>query len=260
MQRSAAYTFRFAAIVSVVGSVLVATTAVVLKERQEANRLLDQRRKVLDVVELRAPGERLTRDEIVRRFEENIQPLAVEVVTGDPAPEIDVATFDQRKATRDPTTSRLAPDNAAGVGRLPNHALLYHLVQGGELQAVILPIEGKGLWSTLYGFLALDADLRSVRGITFYEHAETPGLGAEIDAPRWRALWKGRQVFDADWEPQLEVIKGDAGPPEESPYEVDGLAGATITGRGVSNTVRFWLGPNGFGPYLRRYREERGIT
>ncbi len=260
MQRNAAYTIRFAALVSVVGSVVVAAAAVTLKERQEANRLLDRQRQVLEVVGLRAPGERLTREEIAQRFTEHIRPVAVELATGDPAPDVDLTTFDQRKATRDPATSNIAPDNAAGVARISQHAVVYHLVRDEEINAVILPIEGKGLWSTMYGYLALDADLRSVRGITFYEHAETPGLGAEIETPSWRALWVGRRAFGPDWEPQLEVVKGAAGPPQEDPYEVDGLAGATITGRGVTNTVHFWLGPHGFGPYLGRYRDEKGIT
>ena len=147
--------------------------------------------------------------------------------------------------------------NPAGVQRVPNQALVYRLVENDELRLVILPIEGKGLWSTLYGFIALDADLDTIRGITFYEHKETPGLGGEVDNPRWKALWSGRRAFGEGGEgaPRIEVIRGQAGPPAEDPYRVDGLSGATMTSRGVGRLVRFWLGDEGFAPYLDTLRK-----
>jgi Na+-transporting NADH:ubiquinone oxidoreductase subunit C len=259
VERSVAYTLRFAAIVAVVASTLVATTAVVLSSRQESNRLLDQRRKVLEATGLSIPGERLSRSEVMRTFEENIRAVVVDLRTGEVADDIDATSFDQRKASHDPETSRRAPDNDAGVSRVPDHALVYHVVRDGEIDALVLPFEGVGLWSTMYGFVALSADLSTVRGITFYEHAETAGLGALISEPEWRGLWEGRRVFDEEWEPQLRVIKGPAGPPEDSPYEVDGLAGATLTGNGVTAALHFWLGDAGLGAYLERYRQEGGI-
>jgi len=130
-------------------------------------------------------------------------------------------------------------------------------MKDGAVEKMILPIEGKGLWSTLYGFLALDADARTIRGITFYQHGETPGLGGEVDNPGWKARWAGRQAFDEQGEVRIEVLKKEAGPPEEDPYHVDGLSGATITSRGVNELVRFWLGPNGFKPYIERYNASR---
>ena len=126
---------------------------------------------------------------------------------------------------------------------------------GETLELVVLPVEGLGLWSTLYGFIALDADLETVRGLSFYEHGETPGLGGEVDNPRWKALWPGRKVL-ADAEPRIEVVRGRAGSTDEDPYRVDGLAGATMTGRGVTNLLRFWLGEEGFRPYFERLRIE----
>jgi Na+-transporting NADH:ubiquinone oxidoreductase subunit C len=260
VERSVAYTLRFAAIVGVVASGIVATSAVVLSSRQEANRLLDQRRKVLDVVGLGTPDERLSRADVTARFEENIRAVVIELETGEVARDIDPLTFDQRRASQDPARSRPAPDNAAGVSRIPHHILVYELVRDDDVDALVLPFEGVGLWSTIYGFIALSADLSVVRGITFYEHAETAGLGALISDPEWRALWEGRRVFGDDWEPRLRVVKGRAAPPEESPYEVDGLSGATLTGSGVTEALHFWLGEPVLGAYLERYREEREIT
>ena len=95
-----------------------------------------------------------------------------------------------------------------GSTRLPNKAVVYQRVDDGDVLAIILPVEGKGLWSTLYGFIALAPDTRTIEGITFYEHGETPGLGGEVDNPSWKALWPGRKAFDEDWEPAIEVIKG----------------------------------------------------
>lgn len=260
MERSVAYTLRFAAIVAVVASAVVATTAVVLSSRQQDNRLLDQRRKVLEATGLSAPGERLTRAQVTRAFEDNVRAVVVDLRSGEVAEAVDPGSFDQRRASTDPDASRPAPPNDAGVSRVPNHALVYHVVREGDVEQLVLPFQGVGLWSTMYGFVALSADLSSVRGITFYEHAETAGLGALISEREWTALWVGRRVFDAEWQPRLRVIKGPAGSPDEAPYEVDGLAGATLTGNGVTAALHFWLGDGGLGAYLERYRAERGIT
>ena len=128
-------------------------------------------------------------------------------------------------------------------------ATLYAVLDNGALEQVILPIEGPGLWATMYGFLAVERDGNTVRGLQFYQHGETPGLGDGVDKPAWRSQWVGKQLFDASGDPQIEVVKGPA--PDGSDYQIDGLAGATLTGRGVSNFVRYWIGEEGYGPYLK---------
>jgi Na+-transporting NADH:ubiquinone oxidoreductase subunit C len=258
MQHSARYVIMFAAAVCAFCSVFVAGSAVLLKDRQEANKALDIQKKVLVVAGLMDEGESLAADEVRRRFGKNISPSIIDLATGKPVEGVDSATFDQKQAAADPATSRLAPPNAAKVTRIPNNAQVYQVIEEGVLRAVILPIEGKGLWSTLYGFLALDPDGRTINGITFYQHGETPGLGGEVDNPRWKALWKGRMAFDENWRPAIAVKKGSAGSPEKDPYHVDGLSGATLTSRGVTNLLAFWLGENGFAPYLTQLRSERG--
>ena len=254
MQPSARYTLLFAAAVCVVCSVLVSSSAVLLRERQVENQLIDRQKKVLLVAGLMRERESLSREEVRRRFEESLEPRIVDLQTGAYVEDVDPDTFDQRRAARDPARSRRAPENAARVHRIPNHALIYVLRSNGAVEAIILPVEGMGLWSTLYGFLALAPDTRTIRNIIFYQHGETPGLGGEVDNPRWKALWRGRLAFDESWEPRIEVIKGRAGPPEEDPHRVDGLSGATLTSNGVTNLLRFWLGEHGFGPYLEATR------
>ena len=119
----------------------------------------------------------------------------------------------------------------------------------------VIPIEGYGLWSTLYGFLAIGRDGNTIRGLTFYQHGETPGLGGEVDNPKWKALWPGRSAYDDAGNPAIRVVKGNAGNAQETPHQVDGLSGATITSNGVSTMLEFWLGEQGFRKYLQRFQE-----
>jgi Na+-transporting NADH:ubiquinone oxidoreductase subunit C len=254
MQRSAAYSILFAAAVCLVCAVFVSSSAVSLKTRQDENAFLDKQRNVLIAAGLATEDEELTTEQIQERFAP-VELVVVDLQTGEEVTDVDPLTYDQRASTSDPNTSIAAPKNAAGIERIPDRALVYRLEDNDELELLILPIEGKGLWSTLYGFIALDADLETIRGITFYEHKETPGLGGEVDNPRWKALWPGRRAFGEDGEPRIEVIRGQAGPPAEDPHRVDGLSGATMTSRGVGRLVRFWLGDEGFAPYLNSLRE-----
>jgi Na+-transporting NADH:ubiquinone oxidoreductase subunit C len=248
----------FAAAVCVVCSIFVAGSAVLLKDQQEANKLLDRQTKVLIVAGLIGEEESLSAQEIDERFKQSIKPMLIDLATGEPT-DGDAVTFDQRKAAADPATSRVAPPNDAKVARLPKQAVVFKVQEKGELKSLVLPIEGKGLWSTLYGFLALKADSKTIEGITFYEHGETPGLGGEVDNPRWKSLWKNRLAVDDRWKPKISVVKGSAGTPKDDPFHVDGLSGATITSRGVTALVQFWLGENGFGPFLNKYRAEKGL-
>ena len=229
-----------------------------LHDRQVRNQLIDQQKKVLAVVGLIDPGDRPAPTEVARLFEQSMEARVVSLQTGSYVEDVDANAFDQRRAAKDPETSRTAPENPARVRRVPDLARIYLYSEGEELQAIVLPIEGMGLWSTLYGFVAVDADLQTIRGLTYYEHGETPGLGGEVDNPRWKARWPGRRVFDDEQQVRIEVVRGNAGPPEADPYRVDGLAGATMTSRGVTNMLRFWMGEHGFRPYLERMRRTGG--
>jgi Na+-transporting NADH:ubiquinone oxidoreductase subunit C len=128
-------------------------------------------------------------------------------------------------------------------------APVYLVMDGARTKQVILPIQGVGLWSTMYGYLAVENDGNTVRGLRFYDHGETPGLGDQVDKPAWREQWQGKKLYGPDGAPRIEVVKGPA--PDDSEFEIDGLAGATLTGRGVSTFVRHWIGEQGYGPYLK---------
>ena len=99
------------------------------------------------------------------------------------------------------------------------------------------------------GFLVLEADANTVFGLQFYEHAETPGLGGEVDNPSWRAKWAGKLVYSTQGIPNIEVVRGHVTSKGHSArHQVDGLAGATLTSRGVTNLLQYWLSEQGFGP------------
>lgn len=253
MRHSAAYTILFAGAVCIVCAVLVSTSAVSLSGRQQLNAQLDKQKNVLYAAGLADPSEPLGRGEILKRFE-NIRAIVIDLASGEET-DIDPATFDQAKAAADPEAGREAPANRSAIKRIPRHALVYHVMRNGEAAMCVIPIEGYGLWSTLYGFLAVGRDGNTIRGLTFYQHGETPGLGGEVDNPKWKALWPGRLIYDQAGNPAIRVVKGRAGNPREAPHRVDGLSGATITGNGVSMMLEFWLGEHGFRKYLWKFRE-----
>jgi Na+-transporting NADH:ubiquinone oxidoreductase subunit C len=254
---STRYIVGFATVVCVVCALLVATSAVGLRERQEINALLYRQKNVLLAAGLVQPGEAKSDRELLDIFEARIRVRLVDLATGELVPQgrIDEKTYDQRRARNDPETSRPAPPNDAQIPRLPTYAAVYLVTAGERIEQVVLPVEGVGMWGTMYGFIALDRDGNTVRGLTFYDQKETPGLGGEVSNPRWQALWHGRKAYDARWEPKITVIKGQAGPPAQDPHRIDGLSGATITSNGVARLMAFWFSKDGFGPFLQRFRE-----
>lgn len=256
-QPSTLYVVGFAAGLCAVCSVLVSGSAVALKDLQDANKVLDRRKNILQAAGLMA-GANAPKDPdgINKLFGERIEPKLVDIDTGKAytGDQFDPATYDQAKASKDPELSKPAPENKAKVQRMPEVGTIYLVKDSsGNANQLILPIEGKGLWSTMQGFLCVENDLETICGITFYSHGETPGLGGEIDNPSWKALWPGRKIYKDD-EVAIKVVKGKAGPASEDPYKVDGLSGATLTSNGVTYTVQYWLGDNGWGPYLENYK------
>ncbi len=261
-------TLLVATVLCVVCSVLVSGAAVGLRGFQEQNKRLDQQKNILIAAGLFNEKENTNHD--VPALFDSIDTVLIDLETGEvvDASVVDPKAYNQRSAAKDPELSQsIAPeDDLAGIKQREKYAFVYQVKMDGKLEQIVLPINGKGLWSTLYGFLALDANTTTVRGITFYEHAETPGLGGEVENPQWKALWPGKKIFgdaleEGAWEIKIEVVKGAASTDQEKArHQVDGLSGATITSRGVSNLVRYWLGHDAFGPYLDKLRhraEER---
>ena len=248
---TARYILGFAAAVCLVCAVMVSGSAVALRDLQAVNAERERQRNVLFAAGLADPDEELSEAEMAQRFAP-VRAVVVDLETGEELPDLDPASVDPLVEAGITDSSRAAPENLARIRRVERRSVVYLVESGGELDAVVLPVRGQGLWSVLYGYLALEADLDTVRGLTFYEHKETPGLGGEVDNPNWKALWPGRRVFGTAGEPIIEVARAAVGAVAEDPHRVDGLAGATMTSRGVTNLLRFWLAENGFGPFLTR--------
>lgn len=231
-------------------AVLVAFSAVALKPLQERNKAADMRRNILEVVGLWREG--IDVEDAFKRFEVKV----VDLKTGETAQHLDPNTYDMRKAAKDPKLSEPLPreQDIASIKRRPKYATVYFLKgENGAIEAIVLPVSGYGLWSTMYGFLALEPDCNTVIGINFYDQGETPGLGGEVVNPNWRALWKGKRVYDESGTPVLHLVKGSVNPSQAgAEFLVDGLSGATLTSNGVSNLIRFWLGENGYKPFLNK--------
>jgi len=254
---STRYTILFAATVCVICAALVSVAAVSLKPSQQANARLYMEKNVLVAAGLVPQGRRMTVPEVQAYFDRDIRARLVDLRSGELLPEDrgDARRYDQRAARNDPATSHAAPGNPAGVRRLPNQGIVYFVLKEGQVDQVVVPVEGLGMWGTIYGFLSLAPDANTVRGLTYYEHRETPGLGAEISNPDWLALWTGRKGYDDTGAAAVRVVKGQAGAPDVDPNHIDGLSGATITGNAVTHLMQFWLGEHGYGKFLQRFRE-----
>jgi len=230
-----------------VASMIVSAAAVALRPVQEINKLRDKQINILQVAGRYDPSVDIT--EAFAEFE----PHVLELETGEFTDAYDPATFDDRAAADDPATSVALEDDPASIGRKAKFVTVYLLRNDdGSLDKVILPIHGYGLWSTLYGYIALEENANDIYGLQFYSHAETPGLGAEVDNPRWKSLWRGKKLADDSGELLITVAKN--APPQGEDYHVDALAGATLTTVGVDNLVRFWMGEAGYAPFLENIK------
>lgn len=255
-KESTARTLLVALTVSLVSAVFVAGAAVSLKPVQVENRLLDKQRSILAIAGL---GEDLSSAEVKALFSNRIKARVIDLTTGEYNDSFDPVTFDPLKAARDPKISAAlnGEQDKALIKRREQFTTVYMVEKDGKMESLILPIRGYGLWSTLHGFLAIKPDLNTVVGLGFYMHAETPGLGGEVDNPKWKGLWPGKTLFDASGKPIIKIVKGGVDPASpDAGHQVDALAGATLTSNGVDKLLQFWLGEQGFGPYLGKLRQQ----
>lgn len=238
-----------ATLVCVVCAVLVSAAVVLLRPIQDRNALLQRQRDILDVAGLYQPG-----SSVEAQFA-RVEPHLVELATGRYVEGGDAIRFDIAKTTRDPKQSDPVPGelDVAKVHRRPRTMPVFLIRGESGPETIILPVHGYGLWSTMYAYVALDGRGERVKGVTFYAHAETPGLGAEIENVRWRGTWVGKRLVDETGQVRFDIAKG-APPASGADYHVDALSGATLTSNGVENMVHYWLGEQGYGPFLARLR------
>lgn len=249
-------TLLVAFLLCLVCSVIVSTAAVMLKPLQVANKQKDFKINILKAGGLYDQG--IADGKSISDMFENVTTKIVDLDTGKYTNAVDTESYDQRKASKDPqfSDSLSAEDDLAKISSREKYSKVYLVQDGSGIQKIILPIKGYGLWSTLYGFISLESDLNTVSALAFYEHAETPGLGGEIDNPKWKGLWQGKQVYGANNNVSLSIIKGTVTKDTpDSQHKIDGLSGATLTSKGVDNLVKFWMGSMGYSKFLSNLKQ-----
>lgn len=247
----------------IVCSVIVSLVAVGLRELQLENATKDKKRNVLlaaGIIDDDFDGD------LAEKFaEEGIEAVLIDLATGATV-EGDADAFDMRKRMNDPdaVVPVTSDEYPAGITKRPRQVVVYLHKPQGKLTSVILPVVGQGLWSTMFGFLALEPDLRTTKGLVFYEQGETPGLGGEVDNPRWRDQFRNKGgedykcLFDeSDGSFSFRITKAGMAD-QSSKHEIDGISGATITCRGVDGMIRYWMSDSGFAPYLAKLKSGGG--
>ena len=245
-----------AILLCLVCSALISFSAVELRDLQEANKTLDKQSKILSAAGL------LEDDKDVSSLFNSIEIKIVNLKTGLFDTSIKIEDFEESSFSRDPNTSiELTSDlDIALLKRRENFQAIYLHYENESLKAIILPVRGYGLWGTMKGYLALESDLKTIIGLEFFDHKETPGLGGEIDNPKWKAIWKGKKVYSDAGDILISVIKGSVDKSNKNAkYQVDGLSGATITSNGVTNLLSFWLGEMGYGPLIKQVRSMESV-
>ncbi|MDR8522857.1 MULTISPECIES: Na(+)-translocating NADH-quinone reductase subunit C [Shewanella] len=237
-------------------SMFVSTAAVLLKPTQQENKLLDKQKYILEAAGLINTREgKVEKATILSTYDKYVEAKLVDLKTGDFV-EGDANAFDTEKAARTPATSFIPQNDIASVKRVANKAVVYLVHDDNkQLQTVIIPVKGYGLWSTMFAFLAVEPDLNTIRSLVYYSFTgsgETPGLGGEVQNPQWIAKWTGKKLYNDKGELAISVTKNPA--VAASPYGVDALSGATLTGNGVQNSLEFWLGEEGFARFIEKAR------
>ncbi|MDF0604724.1 Na(+)-translocating NADH-quinone reductase subunit C [Neisseriaceae bacterium TC5R-5] len=245
-------TLLFVGLLCLVCSVIVTVSAVGLRQQQQEQRLVDVRRNLLEVVGLLRSM--MLPYQINNVFRQYVEPRLLDVNTGKfvagDALDFDVSTVPHTAEY----SLELSPEqDTAGLQWRSNIVRIY-LVRNEQnaIETIVLPIQGRGVWSMMYAFLALAADGNTIRAFRYYRQGETPGIGGEIQNPNWSRQFTGKQLFDPQGQPALRIIQSGAAP--EDIHGVDGVSGATATSVGVQNSFDFWLGEQGFGPFLKRVR------
>lgn len=234
-------------------SLLVSITVVTLRPQQAINKDLDMKKNILMSAGLLEEG-----GDINEAFSK-IETVIVDFQTGKKTDAVNASTYDQNKAAADPKMNVKIPadQDVGGIVTRAKYAKVYlSKDESGKIKEIILPVKGKGLWSTMYGFMALEADTRTIKGFAYYSQGETPGLGGEVDNPNWKKQWIGKRLYNDDFSKVMfEVAKGTVDHTHGlAQYKVDGLSGATITANGVTSSIKYWFGEHGYGKFLEALR------
>lgn len=210
------YIIFFTIIMCVIISFILSTVSISLKDKQEINREIDKHKNILI-----AAGISINNDNIQDIYEKRVELIML-----------------------NKNGNIIADDELIKINKnsyLPLYKIK-DLNDSNKANAYVYPVTGKGLWSTLHGYLAVNANGIQIIGLTFYKHGETPGLGAEIEKPAFRNKFIGKKLYNKDKFVGITVAKGKARDHTnysfQSEHIVDGISGATITAKGVEKMIK----------------------
>lgn len=224
-------TLLIAALLGVVCTALLTGVSAGLQERQARNALIDRYRNLLRSVNLLDVERDYRGSEIEALYQENIRRYWVN------------------------NQGDLVPESMRGESDVP----LYLYLKDNRIEAYIVPINSRGLWGRIHGYLAIEKDGSTIAGFTVYKHVETPGLGGEIEKEWFRKNWVGKKIVDVDGNfVSITIAKGDVPPglpATRRSHMVDGISGATMTGRFMTADIRSIL--QDYEPVSIRFRGNR---
>lgn len=253
-RESNVYTIFFALLIAAVFSLLLSVISESLDEKQRLQLEADIKYNILIATGLREcpldqreAMEHRTQKECVDAqccFDRYIESLAVDY-QGTPV--------DMKKIEKPPF--RISLEKQKKRPREERVLPVFKRVEEGKVVAYCVPVVGKGLWSTIYGYIALKPDMNTVHGIAFYKQGETPGLGAEIQSKWFQDNFKGKKIRDEQGNlVSIEVVKGKLQPGMKNrEHKVDGISGATLTGNGVTQLLEASL--KIYEPYFQKVRK-----
>ena len=228
-------------VVSAVCAVLVSSATVILRPIQAANRAAEEEARVEALVR-GIPG----MSDLLTEVGGSLSTVVVDLARGRAANDVTPSTLLATLADTSNWTSLDAGQDLAGLGARPDYAQVFLLRDNDLVSLLLLPIAGQGYNGRIEAVLALRGDMNTIAGVTVTRQSETPGLGARIEEGAWQASFPGQQIFDSEGAVRFSVARGTA----SSIHEVDGITGATRTSNAFTQMVRFWLGPDGYGPLI----------
>ena len=236
-------------------AIVVSAAAIILRPKQQENKSVERSANMLaaaGLLDMSVSGAKSKVKELMTKVTTRL----VDLETGEFSSASDPEQYNQKAASKAPETSSLLPSeiDTANIKRREKLGQVFFVTENNQVDAIILPVRGYGLWSTMYGFIALENDGNTVRGLGFYEHGETPGLGGLIDDPKWKSQWSKKKILSKDGTLAISVVKNLNQSDPDVVNKVDGISGASLTSRGVNNLIRFWLGNDGYGPFLNKLR------
>lgn len=204
----------FATVLCVVCSLLLTAASTGLKTFQQKNIEVDRQKNILKAFGIVGEDQKIDAARIQSEYTQYVKSFWV-----------------------DDTGRILKPDQ-----RSPEDLPIYLYIKNEKVQAYVLPIDTRGLWGEIHGYLAIDNDGTTIRGFTVYKHQETPGLGGEIESRWFRKNFEGKKILNSRGQfASIHIAKGnaaDAMPPDKRINYVDGISGATMTGKFLSEGLK----------------------